>query len=428
MIVCLWAKGWTREDREQAAERVLAEAPRVALGGEVIWVDGRGLDAQQLAARLAACAGSDGVIVQAGVASIPIVAEIAARSASPTEPRLIRPGDEAHFLAPCPLEFLQLNERWSLLLTGVGIDTCGELGALDREAVEVRFGPELVAYWRWARAEDERRLFLPMPAEPPHAAIDFIDYTVTDPERLIFSVNSLFGGICADLNVRGVQARRMKLQLSLANDEKWERVLRPARPTGSRTVWLRLARAVLERITVSDAVTGIALIADGLEAAGSVQGDLFDAGFATSSAVDAALERLVEAQGNVLADLEPSAHPLAEQRSRWKHKEVIEFERVERAPESAQSTTPGLTLQLLAEPREVLVETVRRRDHQAPVRYRDGQWKQLLTVAGPDRISGGRWEESYAREYFRVVTVEGMLVWLYRDARDDRWFLHGWWD
>jgi hypothetical protein len=39
------------------------------------------------------------------------------------------------------------------------------------------------------------------------------------------------------------------------------------------------------------------------------------------------------------------------------------------------------------------------------------------------------WEEdAYAREYFRAVTGEGALVWLFRDAVADRWFLHGWWD
>jgi len=36
--------------------------------------------------------------------------------------------------------------------------------------------------------------------------------------------------------------------------------------------------------------------------------------------------------------------------------------------------------------------------------------------------------ESYAREYFRVVTTDGSLVWLFRGAARDRWFLHGWWD
>ena len=87
-----------------------------------------------------------------------------------------------------------------------------------------------------------------------------------------------------------------------------------------------------------------------------------------------------------------------------------------------------------------------RRDHQVPIRYRDvrtsagrdtavdvgppadGRWHQLVHVAGPDRVSGGVWEEAYAREYFRATSVDGALVWLFRDARRDAWYLHGWWD
>src|SRR5690606_18576307 len=70
-----------------------------------------------------------------------------------------------------------------------------------------------------------------------------------------------------------------------------------------------------------------------------------------------------------------------------------------------------LKLQLLPEPRPIVVESVARRDHRVPVRYRDGQgWQELVTAAGPDRVSGERWGEAYAREYFRCVTTEGVLI------------------
>jgi protein ImuB len=52
----------------------------------------------------------------------------------------------------------------------------------------------------------------------------------------------------------------------------------------------------------------------------------------------------------------------------------------------------------------------------------------VVNAAGPDRVSGGQWDVTYAREYFRAVTSEGTLVWLFREAGRDRWYLHGWWD
>ena len=36
--------------------------------------------------------------------------------------------------------------------------------------------------------------------------------------------------------------------------------------------------------------------------------------------------------------------------------------------------------------------------------------------------------EGYAREYFRCIVDDGGMVWIYRDARADGWYLHGWWD
>jgi hypothetical protein len=190
---------------------------------------------------------------------------------------------------------------------------------------------------------------------------------------------------------------------------------------------------VLERLTVPDAVSGVALEVEATEAAGARQGDLFDAGFATAAAVESAVARLLEDQGPVLCEPATSAHPLAELRGTYHSLSLSEAIGPPAAPaaEPAIDATPeplGLTLQLLPEPRPVLVETKPRRDHEVPTRYRDCGWHPLLHAAGPDRVSGGQWDALYAREYYRAVRVDGTLVWLFRDGCRDRWYLHGWWD
>ena len=121
--------------------------------------------------------------------------------------------------------------------------------------MEVRFGAEAVELWQWSRANDPRRVFSRTAPERLHASTDFIDYVVTDPERLIFVANSLFTSLCDQLRVRGEHARRVQLTLSLGNRTSWQRIIRPARPTASRAVWLRLARALLERLTLRSGVS-----------------------------------------------------------------------------------------------------------------------------------------------------------------------------
>jgi len=424
MLVCLYAPDWGDLGSSPLTAELLTIVPRITIAQDVVWADARGLDVQQTAAALITRASAcDIAAVRAGVARVPITAELAARTAQP-QTVIIVDADEAEFLAPLPLTLLAGHERLLGLLEGVGVRTCGELGALEREAVEVRFGAEAVELWQWARAVDERRVFTTSIPEHLYASTDFVDYVVTDPERLIFVANAQFAGVCDQLRERGLHARRVLLTLSLGNRTSWQRTIRPARPTASRVVWLRLTRALLEKLTVPDAVTGVQIEVTAVEPATAVQGDLFDAGFATAAAVENAVARLVELQGDIIVKPVVNEHPLVEARTAWQSAGI---------PDAITSTptddtvTPELHLRLV-EPREVLVETVQRRDHALPVRFRDGEWKQLINVAGPDRISGGKWDESYAREYFRAVTVEGELVWLYRDARQDKWYLQGRWD
>jgi protein ImuB len=442
------------QDLEEAGAAVLpallAAAPRVAVEAGKAWLDVRGLSPAAVHADLAPCLAATGVVARYGAGVRPVVAELAATGAVAGDLVEVAPGGERAFLSLLPLEELGVEDPLLGWLAEVGIVRCGELASVTREALEVRFGGAAVEWWQLSRAVDERRLFAPVPPALPHAAVDFVDYVVTDPERLIFTTNALLGGLCERMRESGAHARRLRLRLPLANGSVWERTLRTARPTADRAAWLRLARALLERLTVPDSVVGVAVEVEDTEAAAAVQGDLFDAGFATAGAVETALVRLVEDQGRVVREPVAGAHPLVERRIGYRPLDVGEAlaqagkgaPAAEQAAEAADAAPDdvacprmpgtdepvGLTLQLLDEPRRVSVETARRRDHQVPVRYQDGRWHTVVTAAGPDRVSGGQWDATYAREYYRAVTAEGTLVWLFRDAPRDRWYLHGWWD
>jgi protein ImuB len=416
-------------------EALLEAAPRASLETGRAWLDVRGLDAGQVRLKLEPRLRETGLEARFGTALRPAVAEVAARLAEPGRGIEVPAGGERDFLAPQPLVVLGVEDPLLGWLADVGIATCGELAAVPREAVEVRFGAEAVEWWRRARGADERRPFVRVAPERPQASVDFVDYVVTDPERLIFTTNALLGGLCEKMREGGAHARRLRLRLPLANGTVWERTLRAARPTADRAAWLRLARTLLERLTVPDSVAGVSLEVEATEAAGAVQGDLFDLGFATAGAVEAAVSRVLEDQGEVVREPIVSEHPLIEQRGAYRPLEVREVVAgTATDPPGHGSMLPqpdepvGLTLQLLDEPRPVIVETARRRDHHVPVRYRDGRWHDIANAAGPDRISGGQWDVTYAREYFRAVTTAGALVWLFRDAGRDRWYLHGWWD
>ncbi len=442
-FVCLWTPRW-QTDAASAAELapiLLASVPRVATDARGrLWADARGMNARAVAGELLELMRARGVIdVRVGVASAPIVAELAATAdcALPGGHPLIadcvfvESGRDAEFLAPLPINVLSPSPKLLPLLDGTGIATCGDLAILDLEAVEVRFGIEGVRLWQLARADDRRPIFTEVPRELPHASVEWADYTLTDPERLVFIINALAERVITSLDERGESARELALVLSLANREQNTSRMRFTRPTTNRKSWMRQIRAVLERLTLGDAITGVLLRVDALAAKRSPQGDLFDRGFASAGATEQALAQLMDDQGEILFTPQRTGHALLDRRTRWIAEQPSTL--VERSGSEVGAARapalPSLTLQLLPQPQPIAVVTSERRDHCIPLRYRDDVvWHDLTDVAGPDRTSGGHWEGGYAREYFRGVREDGVLVWLFRDAIEETWFLHGLWD
>jgi len=398
----------------------------------IVWADARGMSAESLARDLLDVFHEKDVKkVRAATSITPICAEVAARHGyGKTSLVAIAPGSEREYLAPFPVGVLEPSLFLSSLLDGIGVESCGDLARLDLESVEVRFGGEGARLWRLSRADDSRRIFASMPRSLPAASLDWVEYTLKDPERLVFIINALVGNITTDLKSRGQCAREMTMIFSLANRETFEHLVRPARSTASHKAWMRLIRSHLERITLPDGVVGITIRVASVTGEVERQGDIFDRGFATARAAEETIAQLLDDQGAVVVTPRNTQHPLIDRRTEWISQEPAQSsarihlkERVVKA-----TAAPSLTLQLFPEPRRVAVKTKRRRDHELPVEFRDKQWMRIISAAGPDRVSGGRWSEQYAREYFRCVTDDGVMVWLFRDAREDGWYVHGWWD
>lgn len=457
--VCLWTPAWptvadsadgaagdaaasTTTPAAELLVALLAHAPRVATASNgTVWADARGLDPRRTAEALQQVAVAYGATdVRAAAAATPVAAEIAARyGALPLT--VIRPGNERAYLAPFAVGALARaesvqrgaasDERKLLAsLEALGVETCGGLAALDAEGVEVRLGAEGVWLWRLARGHAVPWIFRAPMRALPQAALEWSDYVLTDPERLLFVVNALAGTVCTALAAQGERAREATLHFRLSSGARVAHTLRSARPSAEQRKWLRLARAALERIVLPDAVVGVELRVEKVTGNDGAQGDLFDRGFASAGAVDEATADLLDDQGeDVIVRPQNSAHPLLDQRTTWTPVSPGDAARGPLGAPKPEDAGPRLTLQLVTPPRGIMVETERRRDHDKPVRYRDDRgWHGLVESVGPERVSGGGWETPFAREYFRCVREDGVMVWMYRGGTSADWYLQGWWD
>jgi hypothetical protein len=417
------------------AGQALAIAPRIRLEPlrGLLWADARDLDARSMASRLLDLAdGSGWTGAGAGIAATPIAALVAARTsaggAGTDRVRVVPPGHDRELLAPLDIGVLDPPPPPALypLLAAVGIAKVADLARLDRESVEVRFGADGVRLWRLARAADTAPLFDPRPPELPRAELEWVDYELDRQEQVLFIVNSLLGTVCTALAARSQGAHAMSLDFALADRTGTRHPVRCSTPTADRRTWLRVIRATLDSLQLGAPVTRITLAVEGAAPLGARQGDLFDAGFATARATDAALAHLLDRQPDALVASRRTRHPLPEERLAW---EAERGESPSDAAGSGTATLPRLSLMVLGAPRRVDVGVEPRQDGEAPTRYRDGLTVYPLAHAlGPDRVSGGFGDRRFDREYFQGVRADGMVVLLYRDLTDNQWFLGGWWD
>lgn len=448
------ARGWTRRGGEEALARALGRAAEEAGFEEV----------------------------RVGVADAAVAADAAAALAV-SGPVVVPSGGDRAFLSPLPLAFLPLPAELRETFRALGLRRIEEVAKLERRELEARFGPQGLRAHRLARGEDDR-VFRPLRSpELPGAEME-LQGAVGELEPLLFVLRHLLGRVCGELTGEGRCAARLELKLVLegagrtgpgaadpppgeppgeppgAGTSRRDRAsgeasLRlpvvPARPTAREEPLFDLCRAILERELDPRAgpdgpVAALALRVVEATPAEARQGDLFGRGWRDPLATAAALSRLrarVGEEGVVRPAPRPDHRP--EIRSAWVPVEAgigVADAEIRGAPPSRRSEPtfreapapvptgrkalpPALRLLPRPEPLEVRVEGGR------PVSIRDGEGARRVTAAeGPERLSGDWWGAAYGREYWRLVTADGELLWIFRERRAGkaRWWLHGWWD
>src|SRR5262245_11016676 len=260
----------------------------------LLWADARGMQARSLAETLIGVLRQEGCqSPRAGVAGSAVAARVAATHGSESI-TIVPPGSDRCWIAPFPITVLSPEPDLANLLEGTGIESCGDLAALDQAAVELHFGAAGVQLWHLARADDRSLLFGPPPPPLPHASLEWTDYVLRDPERLLFVINRLAGSVTASLRELGQGARTFTLVFSLDRGGTVEHSFHPSRPNADQRTWMRLIRDELEQVRLPDAVSGVSLRVDAVLPSASIQGDLLDRGFATAQAAEAALARALD--------------------------------------------------------------------------------------------------------------------------------------
>jgi protein ImuB len=199
---------------------------------------------------IASMPGAAGITCRVGVADGPFAALLAATGGSGGQ-TIVERGQAARFLAPFPLEVLDLPELVDLLYR-LGVRTLGELGAMPEEAVTARLGADGRRAWHLAHGIEDRNLVLTDP--PPDLAVSReIDPPAERIDATAFAAAGLADELCRRLGELELACTRLSIEVETEHGETSRRLWRADRPLTARMMvdrvrwqlegWLAGARA-----------------------------------------------------------------------------------------------------------------------------------------------------------------------------------------
>jgi DNA polymerase-4 len=151
--------------------------------------------------------------VSVGVGTTKLVAKIASDLRKPDGLVVVKPGEEAAFLAPLPISRLWgVGEKTAVALADYGIRTIGDLAALSPDVLVRRFGKHGAALASRARGLDEDRVHEGDPAKSVGHEHTF-DIDTSDRETIERTLLAMSDGVAGRLRSAGVRASTIAVKI-----------------------------------------------------------------------------------------------------------------------------------------------------------------------------------------------------------------------
>jgi len=191
----------------------------------------------------------DGVGLSAslGVATNKLVAKVASDHDKPGGLTVVRPGEEAAFLAPLPVRVLWgVGPVTARHLAEIGVTTVGELAQLPEQDLCTRFGRHGAEMARQARGIDHRPVITEHERKSVSQECTFA-HDLRDPEALRRQLWRLSQGVARRLRQAEMVAGTVAIKLRYADFTTLTRQMSLAVPTDDERMIYRAALVLLRR-------------------------------------------------------------------------------------------------------------------------------------------------------------------------------------
>ena len=356
--------------------------------------------------------------------------------------RVVESRRHRHHLEALPVASLELEPEVERAMSAVRIRTIGDLRAIPRATIPVRYGRATLH--RLDEADGRRtEVLTPVVGEEPMVVRARFAGPVHDALAIEYRMAELVRDLAVQLGHRGLRAMDLEVQVRRPGRGDWSELVRCAAGTRRATHLWSVLRPVTDRIPLDDGVDEIRIrLVRGRSAADRV-GLFWNDSEASSEdhRCDDLVDRVVARFGS------ESVRRFSPRRN---HVPEEQFRLVEDAASSADDVVPADSLATLSRflgrfgsdprrrPTVMLdavepIEVVEFAHGPASVVWR-GRCYDAYEVYGPELIGVPWWRECAGRsgtdarrEYWRVVPVNGPWLWMFRRSSDRRWFMHGLW-
>ncbi|MGD8623694.1 MAG: DNA polymerase IV [Anaerolineae bacterium] len=188
-----------------------------------------------------------GLSASLGVAANKLVAKVASDQDKPGGLTVVRPGEEAAFLAPLPVRVLWgVGPVTAGKLAEMGIERVGDLARLEEGLLQARFGQQGLEMARRARGIDDRRVVTERETKSVSHERTF-SHDVRDPAELKRQLWKMSQGVARRLEKGGLAAGTVAIKLRYADFETLTRQMTLDVPTTEEETIYRAALVLLER-------------------------------------------------------------------------------------------------------------------------------------------------------------------------------------
>jgi protein ImuB len=341
---------------------------------------------------------------------------------------LVAVGDEEAALSGLPVEALRLPPLALERLEALGLWTIGEVMRLPRQALVSRFGTVL------SERLDQMLGLLPETficerLKEPLAVVREWEEPKEDRFALALLCRQMLRELLAQAGQHGLGIQELVGEIQTETDPVAIEI-RLVEPTRDEQHLAQLVELQLERQSWSGGVVAVRLSAPLLGRSTQAQGHWFgdDSDAESTRAFHSLVDRLGSRLGGdrvLRAEFAAEAQPeYAVRLVPWTGAKPAQAESFSHSQQECRERP----LRLLAIPEALDVVSIV--PDGPPLRMTCHREDHLVVRSwGPERIETGWWRaRDVERDYYRAEWDNGTHVWVYRDHRAGRWFLHGYFD